>query len=323
MRAAVLTSPNQLLDYQEVSTPKPRRGEVLVTLKCSALNHRDLWITLGQYAGIKYPTILGSDGSGTVDSQPVIINPSIQWGSNPRVQGSSYRILGLPDNGTLAEAVVVPRSNIVPMPAHLSFEQAAALPLAGLTAWRALFSRCQLKRGEQVLITGIGGGVALLALQFAIAAGAEVWVTSGTDDKIQRAMALGAKGGANYKQDGWDKQLRLVAGGGFHVIIDSAAGDDFARLAGLCEPGGRIGIYGGTAGKINQLSPQVIFWKQISIHGSTMGSSTDFTRMVKFVNQYQITPIVDRVYPLSAVNDALLHMKDGAQMGKIVLQCGA
>jgi zinc-binding alcohol dehydrogenase/oxidoreductase len=319
IHAAVLNQPNQMLDYQQVALKKPNIGEVEVALKCAALNHRDLWIVLGQYAGIKYPTILGSDGVGEYEGQPVLINPSVEWGSDQRSQGPNYRILGLPDDGTFAEAVVVPKMNLVPKPEHLTWEQAAALPLAGLTAYRVLFSRCQLQRGERVLITGIGGGVALLALQMATAAGAEVWVTSGSDSKIERAVALGAKGGANYRQAGWDKTLRADAEG-FDVVIDSAAGDDFGKLVGLCNAGARIGIFGGTAGKINNLSPQIVFWKQISILGSTMGSNADFEAMIRFVTQHEIVPIVDAVFDLADINQALQKMQAGDQMGKIVVR---
>jgi zinc-binding alcohol dehydrogenase/oxidoreductase len=321
MKAAVLLAPNQLLDYQEVERPRPARGEVVVDLLHAALNHRDLWITLGQYAGIRYPMVLGSDGAGTYRGRAYLLNPSMDWGDDPRAQGKNYRILGLPDYGTFAEAVCVPRANLVAQPTHLTSAQAAALPLAGLTAWRVLMARCQLRRGERVLISGVGGGVALLALQMAVAAGAEVWVTSGSDEKIARAVALGARGGANYRHEGWDKTLRSDAGGGFDVVIDSAAGDGFATLVNLCLPGARVGIYGGTLGKINGLSPQLIFWKQISIVGSTMGHAQDFRRMVAFVAKHEIVPVVDSEFGLSEANLALQRIQAGTQFGKIVLRC--
>lgn len=319
MQALVFNGINQPLDYQTVSDPSPSKGQVVVQLSAAALNHRDVWISKGQYAGIKFPTILGSDGAGTYKGKEVIINPSLDWGGNPACPGPNYRILGLPDNGTFAAAVVVPQRNLMPKPGHLTMEQAAALPLAGLTAWRALFSRCGLKKGEKVLVSGVGGGVALFALQFAVAAGAEVWVTSGSDEKIQKAVTMGAKGGANYKNADWDKALKAEASG-FDVVIDSAAGDQFARLVGLCNPGGRIGIYGGTLGKINNLSPQVVFWKQISVHGTSMGNDQEFKKMVQFVEKYEIVPVIDTVFALEKGNDALAHMDAGAQFGKIVLK---
>jgi zinc-binding alcohol dehydrogenase/oxidoreductase len=319
MKALVLNNINQPLDYQEVENLISNKKNKVVALKAAALNHRDLWITKGQYAGIKFPTILGSDGAGICDGQEVIINPSLNWGNNERFQGPNYSILGLPVNGTFAEQVLVPNSNILPKPEHLSMEAAAALPLAGLTAWRVLHTRCQLKKGEKVLISGIGGGVALFVLQFAVAAGAEVWVTSGSDEKIEKAVAMGAHAGINYRNTDWDKQLRAQAGG-FDVIIDSAAGEQFAKLVGLSNIGGRLGIYGGTLGKIDGLSPQLIFWKQMSIHGSTMGSSKEFGQMVRFVAKHKIVPVVDSVFDLVDGNDALDLMKRGGQFGKIVLR---
>jgi zinc-binding alcohol dehydrogenase/oxidoreductase len=319
MHALVLYATNQPLDYQEVVILNSNKKNVLVDIKFSALNHRDLWITKGQYAGIKFPTILGSDGAGLFEGREVIINPSLAWGRRAAAQGNNYRILGMPDNGTFSGVALVPRTYVHPKPAHLDLKHAAALPLAGLTAWRCLFSRCKLRKGERVLISGVGGGVALFALQFAVAAGAEVWVTSGSDEKIAKAVAMGAKGGANYRTEGWHKLLQRDAGG-FDVVIDSAAGDQFGLLVGLCNPGGRVGIYGGTLGKINSLSPQIVFWKQVSILGSTMGSNRDFTQMLAFVGKHEIVPVVDKVFRLEAGNEALAYMESGAQFGKIVLE---
>ncbi|MFN9906412.1 MAG: zinc-binding alcohol dehydrogenase family protein, partial [bacterium] len=159
---------------------------------------------------------------------------------------------------------------LAPKPAHLSFAQAAALPLAGLTAYRALFTKADLKKGEKLLISGIGGGVALIAFQMALAVGAEVWVTSGADDKIELAQQLGAKGGINYKTENWHKSLENNAGGGFDVIVDSAGGDGFQYFLDLANPAARIVFYGGTRGSF-KVNPQKMFWKQLTIFGSTMG----------------------------------------------------
>ncbi len=318
MKALVLNALHQPLDFQEVALPHPGKGETLVELRTAALNHRDVWITKGQYAGIKFPSILGSDGAGECGGKAVLIDPAFDWGDNPAAQGKNFNILGLPRDGTFAAAVAVPRRNLHIIPAHLDYTQAAALPLAGVTAWRTLFTRCQLKKGEKVLISGVGGGVALFALQFAIAAGAEVWVTSGSASKIEKVVRLGAKNGVNYREAGWDKQLKQDAGG-FDVVIDSAAGDGFAALVGLCNPGGRVGIYGGALGKIDGISPQLVFWKQVSILGSTMGTAADFKRMLAFVTKHEIKPVVDRTYALADGNSALAHMKAGDQFGKIVL----
>src|SRR5947209_7640886 len=178
MRAVQLSAVNQLA-IVDVPDPVPAAGETLVSLRAAALNHRDVWIKAGQYAGLKWPCIPGSDGAGTTAAgEAVIINPSFNWGEREAAQGAAFSILGLPRDGTLAEKITVPATQLTAKPAHLSWEDAAALPLAGLTAYRAVFARGQLKAGERVLISGIGGGVALFAMQFAVAAKAEVWVTS-------------------------------------------------------------------------------------------------------------------------------------------------
>lgn len=319
MKALVLNALHQGLDYQEMPAPHAGKQDGLVHLRAAALNHRDLFITQGLYAGIKFPTILGSDGAGEYRGKAVVIDPSLDWGGDPKAQGRGFRVLGLPDDGTFATQIAIPRSNIHPKPQHLDWEQAAALPLAGVTAWRVLFTRCQIKAGERVLITGIGGGVALMVLQLAIAAGAEVFVSSGSDEKIAKAVSLGAKGGANYRLPDWDKTLKKDAGG-FDVVIDSAGGDGFGALLGLCNPGARIGVYGGTQGKINGLSPQPLFWKQVSILGSTMGTRLDFRRMLAFVSKHEIVPVIDSVFALSDGNEALKKMEKGDQFGKIVLR---
>lgn len=319
MKALVLKELYQSIDYQEVELPMPAPGEAAVRLHAAALNRRDWWITQGQYSKIQLPVILGSDGAGEYRGKAVVINPSLDWGDDPRFQGKSFRILGLPENGTFAEYVRAPRRNLAPMPAHLSWEQAAALPLAGLTAYRVLFTRCRLRAGERVLISGVGGGVALTAMQFALAAGAEVFVTSGSAEKMEKAVTLGAKGGVNYRETGWDKRLKETAGG-FDVIIDSAGGDGFAAFPGLCNPGARIGVYGGSLGKINGLSPQILYWKQISILGSTMGTHAEFRKMLAFVEKHKIVPVIDSVFPLEQGNAALERMGKSGQFGKIVLR---
>jgi zinc-binding alcohol dehydrogenase/oxidoreductase len=320
MKALVLVAKDQALSYQDVPNLENTEGYSIIKLKAAALNHRDVWIQKGQYGGIKYPSILGSDGAGIDENgKPVIINPSINWGENPKAQGKDFRILGLPDDGTFAEYIRVETGNVVPKPKHLNFEQAAALPLGGLTAYRALFTKCAAKMGEKVLISGIGGGVALFAMQFAIAAGCDVWVTSGSDEKIERAKTMGAKGGFNYRTEAWAKEATAQTGG-FDVIIDSAAGAGFADLVKVCKPAARISFFGGTTGSITGVSPQIIFYKQIAIFGTTMGTATEFSKMVKFVSKHKIIPVVDSIFDLKDGNEALKRMDEGKQFGKIVLK---
>ena len=333
MQAAVLSDLKQPIALQSVADPVAQPGQAVVRLKAAALNHRDLWIRLGQYAGIKVPSILGSDGAGVVESvgspvdaawigREVIINPALDWGGDPRARGPKFRILGLPDDGTFAEKIAIASVNLAPKPAHLSWEQAAALPLAGLTAWRALFTRAQLQAGEKVLVTGIGGGAALFALQFAVAAGAQVWVTSSSADKLARARSLGAAGGVDYREAGWGAALQTAAGGLFDVIVDSAGGEGFGQLIELAKPGGRLAFFGATRGNPPGFDMRRGFFRQINLLGTTMGSPADFAGMTAFVAQHRIVPTVDRVFPLAETEAALRHMESAAQFGKIVLATG-
>ncbi|MEM1328601.1 MAG: zinc-binding dehydrogenase [Bacteroidota bacterium] len=319
MQAIVLTNEKQLPEFIEVDAPQPKEGEKIVQLKAAALNHRDVWITKGLYPGIREGIILGADGMGKVNDRRVLINPNINWGDDEAVQHFAYHILGMPTNGTFAEQIAVPEDRLHDVPKHLNDEQAAALPLAGLTAYRATFTKCQIKKGDRVLISGIGGGVALMACQLAIAAGAEVYVTSSSAEKIEKAKKLGAGGGFLYTKKDWWKGL-MEEVGGVDVVIDSAAGDGFANFAKICNPAGRICFYGGTRGKINNLNPQLVFWKQLTIMGSTMGSDEEFAAMVDFVDQHKITPVIDRVFELSDARAAFEYMDSGGQSGKIVLR---
>lgn len=318
MRALVLES----LDTYPVLRDRPAAaaepGQVSVSMTAAALNHRDLWITKGMYPSIKLPVVLGSDGVGYVGERRVIINPGLGWGDSQAAQSSDFHVLGMPTDGTLQEELVVSATQIYDAPDHLSDEEAAALPLAGVTAYRALISKCRPVIGEKVLITGIGGGVALFALQYAVAIGCEVYVTSSSQDKIDQAIDLGAADGALYTDDNWHKQIRDLSNG-IDVAIDSAGGDGFARIPGICNPGARIAFYGGTRGKINGLNPQIIFWRQISILGSTMGSDRDFVDMLDFVNRHEIIPVVDSIYAFDEADKAFDRMARGEQSGKIVL----
>jgi len=306
------------LRAMEVAHPGVGKDQVLVELKASSLNHRDVWIAKGQYPGIKVPLILGSDGAGLLDGKEVLMQPGVDWGDQEGFQGSGYQILGLPQNGTFAEEVAVRQQQIFSKPAHLSMEEAAALPLAGLTAYRVLFARCKAQPEEKVLVTGAGGGVALFCIQFAMKAGLEVYATSGSNEKIAKVKKLGAAGAANYKVETWAESLKSQSGG-FDVIIDGAGGASFNQLVKLCNPGGRIGIYGGTTGPIPNFSPQPIFWKQLSIHGSTMGSDRDFVEMLDFVNLHKIVPIIDSVFRLEEGDQAFKRLEAGEQFGKIVI----
>ena len=317
MKSLVFTEYKAPLAYQDWRDPVPKEGQKLVRIQAAAFNRRDFWITLGLYPGIIAPCILGSDGVGEVDGKQYIINPNVAWGAGD-LPGKNYSILGMPVNGTFAEYIAVDADRLAPKPAHLTTEQAAALPLGGLTAYHAVFGKCQLKKGEKILITGVGGGVSQLATQLAIAAGAEVYVTSSSEKKILKAMEWGAKGGVNYTKEDWVKRLGKETGG-LDVIIDSAGGEGFKDLLKLAKTGGRIGLYGGTRGAIPQINPAHIFLKHLTVFGCTMGSDKEFLQMVDFVNEHKIVPLVDAVFPLKEGNKGLQKMAKGEQFGKVVL----
>lgn len=329
MKAVVLESAERPVVYKEIDKPVLEAGEVLVQVKAAALNRRDYWITIGQYAGIKYPSVLGSDGAGIVVdvadetdkhwlNQEVIINPSNNWGESNEVKSDDFKILGLPDYGTLAEYVKVKAEYLHHKPSHLNWEQAAAIPLAGLTAYRALFTKGRAKAGDKVLIVGVGSGTGTFALQWAVSAGCKVFVTSGSGDKIDRARHLGAAAGVNYKAQDWAEELKHLAGG-FDVVIDSALGNEFTKIIDLCNPGARIVTFGGTAGNIPAFNARPLFWKQLELLGTTMGTPQEFEAMLKLISDKQIVPVVDEVFAMADAQKAFDKMKDSSQFGKLVL----
>jgi zinc-binding alcohol dehydrogenase/oxidoreductase len=336
MKAIVYSEPGKVesLKLTEVPDPQPAAGEVIVRLKAAALNHRDLFIIQGLYPKINLPVILGSDGSGVVAAagpgidqslvgREVVINPSLDWGDDERFQGSNYRILGMPDYGTFAELVKVPAVNINPKPAHLTFEEAAALPLAGLTAYRSVVTRAQVKSGEMVLVTGMGGGVSTFAAKIASGLGARVYATSGSDEKLRRAGEIGALGGANYKKPEWGKEIvSLCDGAGPDVVVDSAGGETLETAVKIIKPGGRIVFYGATTGLAKNLDLFRCFFKQLTIMGSTMGSPREFEAMLEFADKQKLRPVIDKVYPLAETAAAMRRMEEGGQLGKIVLRVG-
>jgi NADPH:quinone reductase-like Zn-dependent oxidoreductase len=331
MKAITLNSkyPSKLL-LTDVQDRSLKYGEAKVAIRAAALNHRDEWCRKGLYPNIKDGIILGSDGSGVVEEvgdgvdlnwvgKEVIINPAINWGDDQKVQGAKFEILGMPRNGTLSESVIVPSDRLILKPEHLSFEEAAALPLAGLTAFRALFYQGQLKHEDKVLITGVGGGVAQFAFQFAVNAGAVVYASSSKDEKLELATKMGAEGVFNYTNEDWTEKA-LKQSNGFDLIIDSAVGNTLNNLIDVVKPGGKIVFYGATKGNPTELTARKIFWNQLKIIGTTMGSDQDFEQMIQFVKQKKIKPIIDEVFTFEEAEKAFDRMKEGKQLGKIVLK---
>lgn len=324
------------LSYEDVQDPEPGSGEIVVRLRNAALNRRDVFVTQGMYPGAKpdaLPIILGSDGSGEVaakgdgaegpdEGTEVVINPALYWGDNPKVPGKEYRILGLPDDGTYAQFVKVPADHVYPKPSHLSHEEAAAIPLAALTAYRALFTRGQLQEGETVLVPGIGGGVATFVVQMASAAGATVFVTSGSDEKIEHAKELGAEGGVNYNSEDWSKELKSMTGG-VDLSIDSIGGEVFNALIQLAKPGSRIVIFGSTAGPAQKAMTISIALKNLDVFGTAMGNAQEFGDMLSFYEEHELHPVINETFSLEEATAAQQHMEEGKGIGKIVLDIPA
>ncbi|KAF9170889.1 hypothetical protein BGX21_010288 [Mortierella sp. AD011] len=318
-----------------VDIPKPgplEDGQALLEINAVSFNHRELWIRKGQYPGIVFGSVLGADGVGRVTEikggssgfkvgDRVVVMPSVGWNKNPRGPEEAYYILGGGHaGGVFTEYYVSQQEDIFKAPDHLTDAEAAALPLAGLTAYRAVFTKGQVTQGQNVLITGIGGGVALMALAFCVAAGANVYVTSSDDNKIAKAIRLGAKGGVNYKDEKWGANLQKLAGGTpFDAVIDGAGGDGvkiFSKVLGL---GGIIVSYGMTVQpKVEYTMAAVL--RNIEIRGSTMGSRLEFEQMLEFVSKHKLKPVVSQVWQgLESVDEGFNTMKNGSQFGKLVL----
>jgi len=321
----------QNLHVEEFETPVPAPGEILVRVRYAALNRRDVFITQGLYPGIAFPVIPGSDGCGVVAAHgpgasgpavgaTVVINPMLGWGDDPRLWRSDSTLLGMPRHGTFAEYVTVPGENVHPKPARLSDDRAAAIPLAGLTAYRAVFTRGRATKDDVVLIPGIGGGVQTFVLLFAKSIGARTIVTSSSDAKLARATALGADVAINYKtSENWAKEVRAQSGGGPTLVIDASGGETFAKALDIARPGARVVAYGGTNGdaKIRMFS---VFWKHLDILGTSMGSPADFSAMLRLFAETALEPVIDEVVPLAGVPAAAQRVLDGNQFGKVVVK---
>lgn len=329
MKALVLKE-NKALNIEEIDVPVLAENQALVAIQYAALNHRDEWIRQGQYAKIKLPAVLGSDGAGVVEQvgnnknqawlgKKVIINPNQNWGNNNAFQDKDYTILGMPSQGTLAQYIAVGIDRLHEIPAYLNMEQATALPLAGLTAYNALMNKGKATSKDKILISGVGGGVAQFAFLFAVAIGAEVYITSSKKTVLEQCKAMGAKDGCLYT-DRENLLLMAKAIGGFNLIVDSACGDGMNDLLACLQPSGKFVFYGATKGLPTNLNMRTIFWNHLQLLGSTMGSDDDFKQMLQFVNQYQIQPIIDKIFDLEKATNAFDRMHKGEQFGKIIVK---
>ncbi len=327
LRLHEMGGPEQLR-VDELDRPPIRQDEALVCIRAAALNRRDLFITQGLYPNVRLPVTLGSDGAGEIAQlgagdgdlrvgDEVVIDPMLGWGDDPRVwDAAASSILGMPRDGTFAGYVAVPAANVYRKPAGLSMEEAAAIPLAGLTAYRALFTRGALQAGESVLVTGIGGGVQTFVLLFAKRAGARAIVTSSSDEKLARAKELGADVTINYATSpDWAKTLRAAEQ--VDLVVDSSGGDTLRAAIDVVRPGGRIAIYGGTNGNASiKMFP--LFWKHVTILGTSMGSPQDFAAMLRLFDG-DLRPAIDRTFALDDATAAFARLAESSQFGKIVL----
>jgi NADPH:quinone reductase-like Zn-dependent oxidoreductase len=286
---------------------------VLIELRAAGLNHLDVWIRKG-LPSVSKPRILGADGAGVLagTNERVVINPGI-------MRGGRMQIVGETMDGTHAELIALPRDFVHPIPGDLSFEEAAAFPLVFLTAYRMLVPRAQLQAGEWVLIWGIGGGVATAALSIAKALGARVIVTSSSDEKLARSRDLGADAAVNHGTEDVVARVKEVTGGGAHVVIDDVGEATWKRTLDAARPEGRIVVCGATSGPNPPAALHRVWWKQLSILGSSMGTPEDFQNVYELIAAGRARPVVDRVFPLAEARAAHERLEAGEQLGKIVL----
>jgi zinc-binding alcohol dehydrogenase/oxidoreductase len=324
MRAVVLEEfgePSVLRVRDDVPDPVVPDGWVLVRLHACALNWHDVLLRQGVY-DVPLPRIPGSDGAGVrVDTgEPVLVLPSLYWGHDERSPGPGWEILGDRTDGTYAELVALPAECVLPLPAGWSFTDAAALPLAGLTAYRALFSRGGLVAGETVLVLGAGGGVATFAIALARMAGARVLVTTSTEEKLGRAVAMGAEGGVLYTGDDWGTAIRSMAGGiGVDLVVDSV-GSTWPDSLRALRDGGRLVTFGATGSADVHLDVRRLYFAQQTILGTTMGSPRDFAGLLALIVQApDWRPVVEAVLPFEDVAAAHERMARREHVGKLVL----
>jgi zinc-binding alcohol dehydrogenase/oxidoreductase len=310
-----------VLRVEDVPDPVARPGWTIVRLRAAALNWHDVLVRQGRYAS-PLPHVPGADGAGvnTDNGDEVVLLPSLWWGPSEAAPDDGWEILGDHRFGTYAELVEVPDDCVLPKPPGLSWAQAAALPLVGVTTYRALFTRARLQPGESLLVLGAGGGVATMAVSLASAVGARVFVTSSSEDKIGRARELGAQAGVLYDDEGWPEQARaLVGGSGFDVVLDSVG--TWRQSLRTLAPGGRLVVLGASRADQARVDVRPYYFAQHTILGTTMGSPADFAGLLRLIDQHDVPPpVVDRVHPLDDVVAAHERLESGRAFGKIVLE---
>jgi zinc-binding alcohol dehydrogenase/oxidoreductase len=311
----------EVLRYEDAPDPVAGPGEVLIGLRAASLNHLDIWLRRGLPSAPK-PRILGADGAGVVvalgegvdrfsEGDEVVINPGLDEGA---------RIVGEHMDGTHAELIALPAEYVYPLPDGLTFEQAAAFPLVFETAYRMLVTRGGLQEGEWVFVWGIGGGVATAAMQVAKALGARVIVTSSSDEKLARAAELGADATVNHAEADVAAAVREATGGhGADLVVEHVGEATWKISLQVAASGGRIAVCGATSGPNPPANLHRIWWKQLTVLGSTMGTQADFQAVYELVASGRAEPVVDEAFPLAEAAAAHEHLEAGRQLGKVVL----
>ncbi|NKQ51889.1 zinc-binding dehydrogenase [Amycolatopsis sp. K13G38] len=321
MRAIVLREfgPAGNLRPEEIPGPVDEPGWVRINLRASALNWHDVLVRQGRY-GSPLPHVPGADGAGVrADTgDEVLIVPSLWWGEDESFPARGWEILGDHRPGTYAEAVRVPAECVLPKPRGYNWAQAAALPLVGLTTFRALFARARLRAGESLLVLGAGGGVATMAVTLAAGIGATVVVTSSSERKIEQARELGARDGVLYTEPGWPRAAKAIVSGGFDVVLDSVG--TWQDSLDALKPGGRLVVLGASRAEQAPLDVRRFYFGQYSLLGTTMGSPRDFAGLLALLAEHAIAPpVIDRSFPLDEAAAAHEYLEQGGGFGKVVL----
>jgi len=329
----------EVLEHRDVPEPKPARGEVLIEVKATSINHIDIFLRRGMPGiTVPMPKIVGSDAAGVIRElgadvtglkigQRVTINPGISCGhcefcaAGFGSQCFTYSMIGESRDGAYAELLAVPAHIVLPIPDSLSFENAAAAPLVFLTAWSMMIGKGNLRPGEDVLILGAGAGVGTAAIQIAKMTGCRVFATASTEEKLQRAKQLGADFVINYAKEEFDKRIRdLTNKRGVDIVVDYVGADTWVRSLRSARRGGRVLTCGATTGFAPQTDLRQIFFRQVQVLGSTMGSHREFLEVMKCIFRGQLKPVVDRVLPLSVAATGHQLIEERAIFGKVVLR---
>lgn len=325
------------IQLAEIDTPQIQPDQLLLAVKAAALNHLDLWVLAGPAGeGAKFPGCGGADMAGVVVevgsavsgfavNDRVLVNPNLSCGRCAQcIAGEEslcpdYDIL----TGGFAEYAAVAANKVMKIPDHLSFTDAAAVPLVFQTAWRALISQAKIRPGEDVLILGASGGVASAAIQIAKLSGANVIAVTSSPEKMTQAKALGADEAVNRLEgDFWGAIREWSGGRGVDVVVENVGAATWAGSIDSLKKGGRLVTYGRTTGRIGETNISTLFWNQLHLIGSTMSNQREFSEVMNLIFQGKLQPVIDSVYPLSEASAAYARLKSGRQFGKVVIQVG-